>query len=107
MAAVRLLLAAIVCSASAPAVAAAAEREAPCRWCCDGAGELDAPLTLPGAVREALAGAASQLTAAVWAAPALPAPPRVPVVVATRFAVAPPPPAIAILPRAPKTSPPT
>jgi hypothetical protein len=69
MAAVRLLLAAIVCSAAAPATAAMAERVAPCRWCCDGSPvDVDAPLTLPGAVREALAGSASQVTAAVWAA---------------------------------------
>lgn len=108
MAAVRLLLAAIVCSAAAPATAAMAEREAPCRWCCDGGpADLDAPLTLPGAVRAALAGAASQVTGAVWAAPTLPTPPRVAVREATRFAVAVSPPAAAVLPRAPKTSPPT
>lgn len=106
MAAVRLLLAAIVASAAAPVTAEAAAA-APCRWCCDGGVAVDAPLTLPCAVRARLAQAPLDLTAVVWAPPSLDEPRRAIAAVATPVTRKPAPVPAPVLPRAPKTSPPT
>lgn len=108
MAAIRLVLAAMVASACAPAVAEAAPATG-CDWCCDdGAGprgaELRSPgrLALPCEVRAALANAT---VAPLYARPDLPPPPTVAIAELLPIAAVAPSPA-PVLPDAPKTSPP-
>ena len=104
MAALRLVLAAIVVSASAPAIAAAAPAAAP-GWKVDGACALCEPgLVLSDDVRAALAQTAATPLVAT-AVVALRPPVRTALAVA--FVVAGPPAPAAVLPSAPKTSPPT
>ena len=108
MSAVRLLLAAaLVASAGAPATAAAAV-DPPCRWSCgEGATAVDHELMLPCAVRARLAQLHHLDTAAVvWGKVELPPPPRGVVAVGATATIANPPPPAAVLPSAPKPSPP-
>lgn len=107
MAAVRLVLAAIVASASAPAVVEAAT-EADCTWClgdarssCDASRESPR-LALPCDVRAALANA---LATPLFARPELPPPPTVAIAELLPIAAVAPLPA-PVLADAPKTSPP-
>lgn len=103
MAALRLVLAAIVASATAPVIAAAAPAD-PSGWKLDeGCGLCDAGLALSCDVRAALAQAvATPLTAT----PAIALRPPVRTAVGILFDAAPAPVPAAVLPDAPKTSPP-
>lgn len=104
MTAVRLVLAALVASACAPAVVEA--EPAGCDWCCGDAvppGQgVSSTMALPCEVRAALSAA---LAAPLFAQPELPTPPTV--VIAELLPIAAVAPAIApVLIDAPKTSPP-